>query len=218
MPRRRYYRQIFCMAPSEVTSNPPPRSGTAGSDSSSVLEERRSEFRRLVAASRNACTLDYLRLVVIRQADRAYAERYVRASIDEYVALTNVLRVVDDKNFHKRNVWKWWCYIRDLVKKYVADVEAFAEMIRNLDAGLEKATVFQLREKVWRVLGAETLPLKPADSADMSKIDDEQFTKLRDGGLDTVINQCAKNRCFKPRDTWRYSDLFDINLNTITAW
>src|SRR5947207_3416424 len=128
MPKICNVARLSCMAESETEPNPPQRSDSTKSNSSRFIETCRHDLRRLVAASRNACTLDYLQLVVIRQANPTFAGRYISASIKEYVAFTNVLHAIDDG---QREIWKLWYYIRDLVKHYLRSMDAFADMIKT---------------------------------------------------------------------------------------
>ena len=92
---------------------------------------------------------DYFRLVALRMTDEEYAKPYIASAVHDMVVFKAVSQQLNSDRFKSRKIWNAWCYVRELVVKYVSGEDP---RVRQLNDGLEKAFL-NIRLKYPRVLG-----------------------------------------------------------------
>lgn len=160
-------------------------------------------LRGVIAEALMLCMVEYFQLVTLRLADAKYCRDYLDACLNDAAELNDFGQQLDSVGFRRKQIWRAWQYIRELVVKYLP---ADDPTITNLDKGAKDSLALRFTKFVKGGLRKVQCQRKRPGR----KLTKDEWNSIPQNSLNAVLDAAAEmcgSEDLEKRD-WMYDDLF----------
>lgn len=168
----------------------------------------------LVSIVRDAwcrCIWDYFQLVTLRLVDPHSAQSYIDSCLNDSVEFNNFTRQLTSLEFRNTQVWRAWCYIRELVTKY----KPGDPRIEMLDKGSRDS----IRYKLEKFLAGSPPRAKVLMERPDRTVTPSEWNRFPQHSLNALLDEATEmcGREVLERKKWEYTDVFADRSPRLTA-